>query len=149
MATKEELINNLNDDLRKEYQALIQYIQHGTVMKGAQYGDIIKEMFVHAKEEHDHAVILAEQIDNLGGVPAADMTEAQLSENDEEMLKQDLAGEEDAIARYKARIKEAEELNETALAEHLKQILVQEEEHAMDLKQALGKPVAAGAAGGR
>ncbi len=139
MVSKEELIEHLNDDLRKEYQAMIQYIQHAAVMKGAQYGDIIKELLVHATEEHNHAVTLANQIDYLGGVPVANMTEAQLSDNNEDMLRQDLAGEEDAVERYKVRIKEAEEIMELAVAEHLKQILIQEQEHVMDLKQALGE----------
>lgn len=137
--TKEKLIELLNKDLMWEYAAAIQYIQHAAVMTGAQFGDIIKELKVHANEEIQHAMILAYQIDFLGGVPTVDVGKVQTSKDNIEMLEQDLAGEEDAIARYKVRIEQAEQLKEFALAQQLRNILATEQEHAMDLKQALGK----------
>ncbi|MEE9614040.1 MAG: ferritin-like domain-containing protein [Thermodesulfobacteriota bacterium] len=137
--TTEKLIEHLNNDLSMEYAAAIQYIQHSSVMTGAQYGDIIKELKIHANEEIGHAMVLADQIDFLGGVPTADVTKINTASDNVEMLEQDLAGEEGAIARYKLRIDQAEALKEFALAQQLRNILAMEQEHAMDLKQALGK----------
>lgn len=136
---KEKLIELLNSDLTLEYSAAIQYIQHGAVMTGAQFGDIIKELRIHANEEIAHAITLADQIDFLGGVPTIEVGEIKTSDDNTEMLKQDLEGEEDAIKRYKVRIEQAEELKEFALAQQLRNILAMEQEHAMDLYQALGK----------
>lgn len=136
---KKKLIELLNKDLALEYSAAIQYIQHAAVMTGAQFGDIIKELKIHANEEIQHALILADQIDFLGGVPTVDVGKINISEDNEKMLEQDLGGEEDAIARYKIRIDQAEKLKEFALSQQLRNILTTEQEHAMDLKQALGK----------
>lgn len=137
--TKEKLIELLNHDLMLEYAAAIQYIQHAAVMTGAQFGDIIKELRVHANEEIQHAIVLADQIDFLGGTPTIEVGKIHVSKDNIEMLEQDLAGEEDAIARYKVRIEQAEQLKEFALAQQLRNILATEQEHAMDLRQALGK----------
>ncbi len=137
--SREELIKLLNKDLEWEYAAAIQYINHAAVMKGAEYGDIIKELKIHANEEIAHAVILADQIDYLGGNPAIKVEEINISDDNNKMLEQDLAGEEDAIRRYKERVKQAEDLQEYALSQQLRTILAQEQEHAMDLEQALGK----------
>jgi bacterioferritin len=134
-----ELVKLLNGDLAWEYTAIVQYVQHSGVMKGAEYGDIIKEIRIHAQEELQHSLILVDQIDYLGGVPTAEVFEAAVSEDNKEMLRQDLAGEEDAIRRYKERIGQAEELKELALAQKLREILSMEQEHAMDLKNALGE----------
>ncbi|GAI00075.1 unnamed protein product, partial [marine sediment metagenome] len=100
---------------------------------------IIKELRIHANEEIAHAITLADQIDFLGGVPTIEVGEMKTSDDNIEMLKQDLEGEEDAIKRYKVRIEQAEELKEFALAQQLRNILAMEQEHAMDLYQALGK----------
>jgi bacterioferritin len=108
-------------------------------MTGAAYGDIIKELKIHANEEIQHAIILADQIDYLGGSPSVEVGPIHVSEDNDQMLEQDLDGEEDAIKRYKARVEQAEELKEFALAQQLRTILAVEQEHAMDLKQALGK----------
>ena len=135
--TKEELIKLLNDDLTKEYAAAVQYIQHAAVLKGAKYQSIQKELLIHANEEIMHANSLANQIDFLGGVPTADIADRHVSGNSTEMLKQDLAGEKDAVARYKARVKQANDLGEYGLENVLKNILSMEEEHAQDLETAL------------
>ncbi len=137
--TREKLIELLNNDLALEYSAAIQYIQHAAVMTGAQYGDIIKELKVHANEEIGHAIVLADQIDFFGGVPTVDVGEIKTSSDNVEMLKQDLEGENGAIARYKSRIDQAEALKELALSQQLRNILAVEQEHAMDLIQALGR----------
>jgi len=137
--TTEKLIDLLNMDLELEYSAAIQYINHGAVMTGAAYGDIIKELKIHANEEIQHAMILADQIDYLRGSPTVVVGKIRTSEENDEMLQQDLDGEEDAIKRYKMRIEQAEQLKEFALAQQLRNILATEQEHAMDLRQALGK----------
>lgn len=137
--TQEKLIDNLNYDLTLEYSAAIQYINHAAVMSGAAYGDIIKELKIHANEEIQHAVILADQIDYLGGKPSVEVGRIYIADENIEMLKQDLTGEEDAINRYKERVEQAEQLKEFALAQQLRTILAMEQEHAMDIKQALGK----------
>jgi len=137
--TLKKLMDLLNMDLELEYSAAIQYINHAAVMTGAAYGNIIKELKIHANEEIQHAMILADQIDYLEGSPSVDVGNILISKDNNEMLQQDLDGEEDAIKRYKIRIEQAEQLKEFALAQQLRNILATEQEHAMDLKQALGK----------
>lgn len=137
--TQEKLVELLNKDLRLEYSAAIQYINHSSVMTGAAYGDIIKELKIHANEEIQHAMILADQIDYLEGKPTIEVGDIHVSDDNNEMLEQDLDGELDAIRRYKIRIEQAEELKEFALAQQLRTILATEQEHAMDIKQALGQ----------
>ncbi|MDT8300787.1 MAG: ferritin-like domain-containing protein [Sedimentisphaerales bacterium] len=137
--TIEKLIELLNIDLELEYSAAIQYINHAAVMTGAAYGDIIKEIKIHANEEIQHAMVLADQIDYLRGSPSVNVGKIHTSNDNDEMLQTDLDGEEDAIKRYKIRIEQAEQLKEFALAQQLRNILAMEQEHAMDLRQALGK----------
>ncbi|MFC1676073.1 bacterioferritin [Planctomycetota bacterium] len=137
--TIERLIELLNIDLELEYSAAIQYINHSAVMTGAAYGDIIKELKIHANEEISHAMILSDQIDYLGGSPTVGVGPIHVVSDNDEMLRQDLAGEDDAIRRYKLRVEQAEQLKEFALAGQLRNILAVEQEHAMDLKQALGR----------
>lgn len=137
--TKEQLIELLNKDLGLEYTAIVQYTQHAGVLKGAMYQSIQKELIIHAQEELQHATILAAQIDYLGGVPTVDVPSAKTSNDSVTMLQQDLDGENDAIQRYITRISQAEELNLYHLAQQLRNILAVEQEHAMDLEQALGK----------
>ena len=134
-----KLIELLNLDLKLEYSAGIQYINHAAVMTGAAYGDIIKELKIHASEEFGHAQILADQINFLQGSPTVEVGPIRISEVADEMLQQDLDGENDAINRYKTRIEQAEYLKEFALAGQIRTILAVEQEHAMDITQALGR----------
>jgi len=135
--TKEEMIGLLNKDLTLEYSAAIQYIQHQAVLKGAKYQSIQKELIVHANEEIGHAIQLADQIAYLGGTPTIEVGERHISEDGEEMLKQDLAGEKDAVARYRVRIAQARDMGEFGLARVLEDILIMEEEHERDIASAL------------
>jgi len=135
--TKDQLIAELNNDLAKEFQALIQYVQHAAVITGPQYDAIRAELVIHSNEEHVHAISLSEQIDFLGGVPSVDVAEVHVSDISKVMLEQDLEGELDAIRRYKARIAQAEALQEYGLRRALEDILMIEEEHARDLQNAL------------
>ena len=132
--TKEDLLRKLNKDLEWEYAAAVQYTQHAAVVSGAQYESIQKELLIHAQEEMQHAVMLSEQIDYLGGVPTVNVEKIETSPNSLEMLKQDLKGERQAIEAYKERIGEAEALKEYGLRRVLEDILIQEEEHERDLK---------------
>ena len=137
--TKEELIDLLNKDLSWEYAATIQYVQHSGVMTGAQFMSIKKEIILHAQEELAHATTLAGQINFLGGVPTVDSYKANISDDNITMLEQDLEGELDAVRRYTERIAQAEQLNLYHLAQSLRTILAMEQEHAMDLQEALGR----------
>lgn len=137
--TKEELIAELNNDLAKEFQALIQYVQHAAVITGPNYDAIAKELVIHSNEEHLHAVSLSNQIDFLGGIPSVDVAEVHVSADSKIMLEQDLEGELDAIARYRERIAQAEMLQEYGLRRALEDILIIEEEHARDLQTVLNK----------
>ena len=137
--TKKKLLAELNKDLEWEYAAAVQYVQHAAVINGAQFDSIQKELLIHAQEEMQHAVMLAEQIDFLGGVPTVDVEKREISANSLEMLKQDLWGEDNAIERYKERIGQAEALKEYGLRRVLEDILIQEEEHKRDISNALLK----------
>ena len=137
--TMKKLLSELNKDLEWEYSAAIQYTQHAAVINGAQYDSIQKELLLHAQQEMQHAVMLSEQINFLGGVPTIDVEKRAISADSVEMLKQDLWGEDNAITRYKKRIGQAEELKEYGLRRVLEDILIQEEEHKRDLTNALSK----------
>lgn len=132
-----ELIGELNKDLELEYAAAVQYVQHASVISGAKYESIQKELIIHSQEEMQHAVMLSEQINFLGGVPTVDVESRAVSTDNLEMLQQDLAGEVNAINRYKARIAQAEALQEYGLRRVLEDILIQEEEHKRDLLTAV------------
>lgn len=137
--TMKKLLSELNKDLEWEYAAAVQYVQHAATINGAQFDSIQKELLIHAQEEMQHAVMLSEQINFLGGVPTVDVEKRVISPDSVEMLKQDLAGEENAITRYKQRIGEAEALKEYGLRRVLEDILIQEEEHKRDIANALSK----------
>lgn len=137
--TMKKLLAELNKDLEWEYAAAIQYVQHAATINGAQFDSIQKELLIHAQEEMQHAVMLSEQIDYLGGTPTVDVEKRGISKDSLEMLRQDLDGEINAIARYKERIGQAEALKEYGLRRVLEDILIQEEEHKRDIANALSK----------
>ena len=132
------LIKLLNEDLSREYQAIIAYVNYSQVLKGAQYMNIAEELEKHAKEELDHALKVAKQIDYLGGMPSVTPVPVKTSEKATDMLKFDLENERVTIANYRTRIRQADALGEFALSETLREILVQEQEHLIDLATALG-----------
>ena len=137
--TMKKLLSELNKDLEWEYSAAIQYTQHASVINGAEFDSVKKELLIHAQQEMAHAVMVSDQIDFLGGVPTIDVEKREISSHAVEMLKQDLWGENNAIKRYKERIAQAEELREYGLRRVLEDILIQEEEHKRDLVSALSK----------
>jgi bacterioferritin len=136
--TRETLIDALNEDLSREYQAIIAYVNYSQVLKGAAYMNIADELAIHAKEELDHALQIANHVDYLGGMPSVTPKPVKTSEKAEEMLKFDLENERITIANYRRRVKQADELNEFAIAESLRGILVQEQDHLISLATALG-----------
>ena len=133
-----DLIKSLNEDLAREYQAIIAYTVYSNVLKGAQWMNIAGELKKHAAEELQHALIIADQIDYLGGMPTATPKEVRLSEKPEEMLRFDLDNETVTIKNYRERVRQAEGLGHYALAEQLRTIISQEQEHQHDLATALG-----------
>jgi bacterioferritin len=138
---RQELIAALNEDLRREYQAIIAYVVYSQVLKGAQYMSIAKELEKHAGEELKHALIICKQIDYLGGSPATEPMPVKTSAVAEDMLKFDLDNESETIKNYRLRVEQCEALGEYAMAEHIRRILVDEQDHQIDLATALGKDV--------
>lgn len=135
--TREQLIQLLNEDLAGEYQAIIAYTVYSQVLKGAAYTDIARELEAHAGEELAHAIKIAKQIDYLGGMPCVTPKPVKTSNDPVEMLRADLQNERETVGRYRERIRQAEAMGEFALSETLRAIIVQEQEHEIDLSAAL------------
>ena len=136
--TRDQLIQNLNEDLAREYQAIIAYVNYSQVLKGAAYMNIAGELEVHATEELAHALKISNAIDYLGGMPTVQPKPVKTSEKAEEMLQFDLENEKETIRQYRRRLKQAEELNEYALSETIRTILIDEQDHLVSLATALG-----------
>jgi bacterioferritin len=137
--TRAQLIDRLNEDLSREYQAIIAYVVYSQVLKGAQYMSIAKELVKHAGQELQHALTISKHIDYLGGMPNATPKPVKLTEKPEEMLRADLQNENDTIRAYRQRVRDCEALAEYAIAEDIREILRQEQEHQIDLATALGE----------
>ncbi len=137
--SREELIRLLNEDLAREYQAIIAYVVYSQVLKGAQYMSIADELETHAREELQHALIISKQIDYLGGMPTVMPLPVKTSEDAKQMLRFDLENENETVRCYRERVRQCEALGEYAIAEHIREILVQEQEHQIDLATALGE----------
>jgi bacterioferritin len=135
---KEEIIRGLNDDLAREYKAIIQYVVFSSTLNGAEYGDIAEQLKIHASQELSHALEVARQIDYLGGDPSVKGKEAEYSKDSKTMLEIDLRAEQETIKNYRERIRQAERAGEFALSEKLRNIIAQEQDHEIDLKDALG-----------
>jgi bacterioferritin len=136
--TRKRLIEYLNEDLAREYQAIIAYVVYSQVMKGASYMAIAKELEVHAGEELQHAITIAKQIDYLGGSPVVTPVQVKTSSDPKKMLKFDLDNETETIKHYRERVLQCEALGEYAIAEHIRAIILNEQEHQIDLATALG-----------
>jgi bacterioferritin len=139
--TRSQLIDLLNQDLAREYQAIIAYVVYSQVIKGAAYMNIAAELVVHAGQELNHALILAEQIDYLGGMPVVVPKPVKTSEKATDMLQFDLDNETETIRNYRERISQCEELGEYAIGEQIRKILIDEQDHQIALATALGKDV--------
>jgi bacterioferritin len=136
--SRDRLAELLNEDLAREYQAIISYVVYSQVLTGAQYMDIADQLETHARQELDHALIISRQIDYLGKMPAVTPKPVRTSKNPEEMLRFDLENENETVRNYRDRIRQCEALGEYAMAEQIRQILIQEQDHQIDLATALG-----------
>ena len=139
--SRDHLAELLNEDLAREYQAIIAYVIYSQVLKGAEYMDIASQLEIHAKQELDHALILSRQIDYLGAMPVASPKPVRTSKDAREMLRFDLDNENETIRNYRERVPQCEALGEYAMAEQIREILVQEQDHQIDLATALGEEV--------
>src|SRR5579864_1153125 len=149
--SREELVKLLNQDLAREYQAIIAYVVYSQVLKGAEFMNIAAQLEIHAKQELDHALIISQQIDYLGKMPTVHPRPVRTSENAREMLRFDLENENETIRNYRDRVRQCEQLGEFAMAEQIRGILVNEQDHQIDLATALGEevPDATGAGEGK
>ncbi|MHB8565926.1 MAG: ferritin-like domain-containing protein [Nitrososphaerales archaeon] len=134
----QELVDGLNADLAREYKTIIQYVIFSSTLKGPEYTDIAEQLKLHASQELQHALLVARQIDYLGGEPTTKPMNPEMSEDSKKMLEIDLRGEEDTIRNYTKRIELAERHGQFALSQVLRGIIVQEQDHAIDLRDALG-----------
>lgn len=139
--SRDELIEQLNEDLSREYQAIISYVVYSQVLKGAEFMNIAGELEKHAAEELGHAIVVSNQIDYLGGMPTVQSKPVRTSEKARDMLRFDLESEVETIRNYRERIGQCEELGEYAIAEHIREILIDEQDHLIALATALGEDV--------
>lgn len=136
--SRDRLAELLNEDLAREYQAIIAYVVYSQVLKGAEYMNIADQLETHAQQELQHALIISRQIDYLGKMPTVNPRPVKVSENPKEMLKFDLDNENETVRNYRERVRQCEAVGEFALAEQIRQILIQEQDHQIDLATALG-----------
>ena len=136
--TRDQLAKLLNEDLSREYQAIIAYVVYSQVLKGAEYMSIAAQLEEHAHQELQHALIISRQIDYLGAMPSVTPKPVKTSEKAREMLRFDLDNENETIRNYRDRVRQCEALGEFAMAEQIREILVQEQDHQIDLATALG-----------
>ena len=139
--SRERLAELLSEDLAREYQAIIAYVVYSQVLKGAEFMNIADQLVLHAKQELDHALIISRQIDYLGKMPTVTPKAVRTSEDPREMLRFDLENENETIRNYRERVRQCEALGEFAMAEQIRQILVNEQDHQIDLATALGEEV--------
>jgi bacterioferritin len=139
--TRQQLIKSLNEDLAREYQAIIAYVVYSQVLKGAEYMAIARELELHAQQELEHAIKIANHIDYLGGAPTVQPLPVKVTDKAKEMLRADLENENNTVVAYRERVRQCEELSEYAIAEDIREILRQEQEHQIDLATALGEDV--------
>lgn len=139
--SRERLAELLSEDLAREYQAIIGYVVYSQVLKGAEFMNIADQLVLHAKQELDHALIISRQIDYLGKMPSVTPKAVRTSDDPREMLRFDLENENETIRNYRERVRQCEALGEFAMAEQIRQILVNEQDHQIDLATALGEEV--------
>jgi bacterioferritin len=145
--SRADLIKFLNEDLSREYQAIIAYTVYSQVLKGAEYMNIAAELELHAAQELTHAIAIAQQIDYLGGMPTVTPKPVRTSESAKEMLQFDLDNESETIRNYRERVQQCEDLAEYAIGEKIRDILIDEQDHQIALATALGKNVPRGPGG--
>jgi bacterioferritin len=141
--SRDQLADLLNEDLAREYQAIIAYVVYSQVLKGAEFMTIADQLKVHAQQELEHALVISRQVDYLGKMPTVAAKPVRTSEDAREMLRFDLENENDTVRNYTERVRQCEELGEFAMAEQIRRIIVEEQDHQIDLATALGEDVPA------
>lgn len=136
--TREQLIQGLQEDIAREYKAIIQYVIFSQKLDSARYMNIADQLQVHAHQELDHALAIARQLDYFDAYPVHEPKPIEVSDDNEGMLEADLRAEDDTIQNYRIRIRQADALGEYALGEVLRGIVAQEQDHQIDLATALG-----------
>src|SRR2546425_9923876 len=139
--SRERLADLLNEDLSREYQAIIAYVVYSQVLSGAQYMDIAAQLEIHAKQELDHALTISRQVDYLGKMPAVSAKPVRTSNDPKDMLRDDLESENDTIRNYRDRVRQCEALGEYAMAEPIRRLPLEEQDPQIDLATALDEPV--------
>lgn len=137
-AARQQLIQGLQEDLAREYKAIIQYVIFSQKLDRAAYMNIADQLQEHAHQELNHAMAVARQLDYLGAYPVHEPKPVEVSEDNEQMLWADLRAEDDTVRNYRERIRQAEALGEIALSEILRDIVKEEQDHQIDLATALG-----------
>ncbi len=136
--SRKTMIRLLNEDLSREYQAIIAYVVYSQIIKGAKFQHIAGELEKHAGEELGHAIQIAKQIDYLNGTPVVTAKPVKMSAKAEDLLRFDLENERATIVHYRKRIRQADAMGEFAMSEVLRKIIAEEQEHLTDLATALG-----------
>ena len=139
--SRDRLAELLNEDLSREYQAIISYVVYSQVLKGAEFMNIADQLQIHARQELEHALTVSRQIDYLGKMPAVTAKPVRTSENAKDMLRFDLENENETVRNYRERVRQCEVLGEFAMAEQIRRIIVEEQDHQIDLATALGEEV--------
>jgi bacterioferritin len=139
--SRDRLAELLNEDLSREYQAIISYVVYSQVLKGAEFMNIADQLQIHARQELEHALTISRQIDYLGKMPAVTAKPVRTSENAKDMLRFDLENENETVRNYRERVRQCETLGEFAMAEQIRKIIMEEQDHQIDLATALGEEV--------
>ena len=139
--SRDQLADLLNEDLSREYQAIISYVVYSQVLKGAEFMNIADQLQIHARQELEHALTVSRQIDYLGKMPAVTAKPVRTSENPKDMLRFDLENENETVRNYRERVRQCETLGEFAMAEQIRKIIMEEQDHQIDLATALGEEV--------
>jgi bacterioferritin len=139
--SRDRLAELLNEDLSREYQAIISYVVYSQVLKGAEFMNIADQLQIHARQELEHALTVSRQIDYLGKMPAVTAKPVRTSENPKDMLRFDLENENETVRNYRERVRQCETLGEFAMAEQIRKIIMEEQDHQIDLATALGEEV--------
>jgi bacterioferritin len=139
--SRDRLAELLNEDLSREYQAIISYVVYSQVLKGAEFMNIADQLQIHARQELEHALTVSRQIDYLGKMPAVTAKPVRTSDNPKDMLRFDLENENETVRNYRERVRQCETLGEFAMAEQIRKIIMEEQDHQIDLATALGEEV--------
>lgn len=135
---RDKLVELLNQDLQTEFQSIVQYVQHTAIIKGPEFISTAEELRAHLGQELEHALILAEQVDFLGGTPTVEVPTVSSESDSRRALELDLELETSQLERYRERVEQTIEMGLPDVAEALRPLLQQTQDHVRDLQTALG-----------